>query len=107
MLTRIVECQVRAGRQKELAEKVNTEVLSILQRQPGFVDLIALQDNILEDRVLYLSFWNTQQEAELYQRDHYDRITSMLKPFLDSSPKVETFRVEDSTIHRLAPSRAA
>jgi heme-degrading monooxygenase HmoA len=107
MFTRLVECQPKTGKQREVAEKVRTEVMAILQRQPGFVDLIALRDTTDEERLIYLSFWKTQQEAEHYHRNNYDRITNMLKPLLESAPNVKMFQVNDSTVHRIAASKAA
>ncbi|MGC2182479.1 MAG: antibiotic biosynthesis monooxygenase family protein [Terriglobales bacterium] len=107
MFTRLVECQPKAGKREELVDKVRSEVLAILQKQPGFVDLIALRDNTDEQRLVYLTFWNTREDADNYHGNYYDRIVSMLKPLLSASPLVETFQVDDSTIHRIAASRAA
>ncbi len=107
MLTRIVECHAKTGKQDELANKVRTEVLTILKRQPGFVDLIALRDNADEQRLVFLSFWNSREEAENYDRNYFDRIDTMLRPLFASNPRVEILRVDDSTVHRIAASRAA
>jgi len=43
MFTRIVECHVKPERKQEFENKLRNEVLPILQKQPGFVDLIALE----------------------------------------------------------------
>ncbi len=42
MFTRIVECHLKPERKQEFENKLRNEVLPILQKQPGFVDLIAL-----------------------------------------------------------------
>ncbi len=42
MFTRIVECHVKPEKKDEFNNKLRSEVLPILQKQPGFVDLIAL-----------------------------------------------------------------
>jgi heme-degrading monooxygenase HmoA len=107
MFTRLVECQPKAGKRRELVDKMRSEVLAILQSQPGFVDLIALRDNTDEQRLVYLTFWNTREDADNFHRNYYDRVVSMLKPLLTASPLVETFQVDDSTIHRIVARRAA
>jgi heme-degrading monooxygenase HmoA len=56
MFTRIVECQAKVGMGDEAAKKVCLEVLPILQKQPGFIDLIALRDSNGQQRVICLSF---------------------------------------------------
>jgi len=107
MFTRIVECQTRPGKQEELTEKLRHEVLAILQRQPGFVDLITLHDDADEERVVCLSFWKTREDAENYHRNYYSQIVSTLKSLLTSTPELEIFQVDDSTVHRIAARKAA
>ena len=107
MFTRIVECQTKPGKQEELTEKLRNEVLAILQRQPGLVDLITLHDDADEERIVCLSFWKTHEDAEHYHRNYYSKIVSMLKSFLSATPEVETLQVDDSTVHRIAARRAA
>lgn len=107
MFTRIVECQAKKGKTEVVAMKVRNEVLPTLQKQPGFIDLVALRDNKDDERIICLSFWNSQESAEDYQREHYDTIVQMLRPELTTNPTLETLQVEISTFHRIAASRAA
>jgi heme-degrading monooxygenase HmoA len=107
MFTRIVECQAKKGKSEILAKKVRNEVLPSLQKQPGFVDLVALRDNRDDERIVCLSFWDSRESAEAYQREHYDTIVQMLRSELDTNPTIETLRVEISTAHRIAATRAA
>ncbi|MFY9644485.1 MAG: antibiotic biosynthesis monooxygenase [Terriglobales bacterium] len=107
MFTRIVECFAKVGMSEEASKKIRLEVLPILQKQPGFVDLVALRDGNDKQRIVCLSFWNTQENAEHYHREHYDQIVQTLRPVLDTNPSLETLRVEISTAHQIAASRAA
>ena len=107
MFTRIVECQAKRGKAEVLAKKVCSDVLPALQKQPGFIDLLALRDNMDDERIVCLSFWNSQESAEDYQREHYDTIVEMLRSELQTNPTLETLQVEISTAHRIASSRAA
>jgi heme-degrading monooxygenase HmoA len=107
MFTRIVECRAKTGRGEEAVKKVRLEVLPILQKQPGFVDLIVLRDGNDQKRVMCLSFWNTKESAEHYHREHYDSIVHALRSELDATPTLETLQVEASTAHQIASSRAA
>ena len=104
MFARIVECNVRPEKKDEFNQKLRNEVLPILQKQPGFVDLIGLTHDSNQEREVAISFWNTKQDAERYHREHYNRITEMIKPLLKSDPKVAcslSFCPECDRPHRL------
>ena len=107
MFTRIVECQAKTGMGEEAFKRVRLEVLPILQKQPGFVDLIALRDNNDQQRVVCLSFWNSRESADRYHREHYDAIVQTLGSVLDAKPTLETLQVDISTAHQIAAGRAA
>ncbi len=107
MFTRIVECHVKPERKEEFENKLRNEVLPILQKQPGFVDLIALEPEEGGERQLSISFWNSKQDAERYQREQYSSIVESIKPLLKRDPQVQTFNVAHSTPHRIGAKKAA
>jgi hypothetical protein len=57
-------------------------------------------------RVLAISLWNTQDDAERYQREEYGKISSLLKPAINGEPRVNTFNVDLSTPHKIAAKAA-
>lgn len=107
MFTRIVECQVKPDKRDELKDRLRSEVLPLLQKQPGFVDLIGLVSENDSDKIVSISFWNSKQDAERHHRENYNRIVDTLKPYLNGQPRIETFNVDTSTSHRIAAGRAA
>jgi len=52
MFTRIVECQVIPDKRDELRDRLRSEVLPVLQKQPGFVDLIGLVSENDPDKIV-------------------------------------------------------
>ena len=106
MFTRIVECNVKPEKKNEFENKLRNEVLPILRKQPGFVDLIALQSEDEDERMVSISFWNSKQDAERYHREQYSRITDMLKPLVKRDPQVTHYNVAHSTPHRIAVKAA-
>ena len=107
MFTRIVECHVKPGKKQEATTKMNNEILPILQKQPGFVDMIGLTHEHDPERLVALSFWKSKEDAERYHREHFNRVSELLKTYLTDTPKVETYNVETSTTHRIAAGKAA
>ncbi len=107
MFTRIVECTVKPDKKDEIQQRLRNEVLPLLQKQPGFVDEITLASEHEPERMVAISFWKTREDAERYHRETFPKVQDILKASLKSSPKVETYNVEDSTAHRIAAGRAA
>ena len=107
MFTRFVECHVKPGKKDDFNNKLRNDVLAILQKQPGFVDLIGLVSESDPDRVVSVSFWNSKQDAERYHREQFSRIAEMLKPVLKREPTVDTFNVDTWTTRRIAAGKAA
>lgn len=107
MFTRIVEFTAKQGKTKEVAESIQEKVLPILKKQRGFVDEVVLVSTAETNRILGMSFWNTPEDAELYRRDQYPKVEELLRPLVETAPKVNTFDVDTSTAHKIALGRAA
>jgi heme-degrading monooxygenase HmoA len=107
MFTRVVEMTSKSGKSQELADTINEKAVPILKKQRGFVDEIVLVSHGQPDRVLALSFWNTGEDAEQYQREQYQKIHDMLRHLFEAEPEIRTFDVHTSTTHRIAAGKAA
>jgi quinol monooxygenase YgiN len=107
MFTRIVECQAKPEKREEFNNTLRGEILPILQKQPGFVDLVSLISEKDPERFLSVSFWKNKEDAERYHRENYSRIVEKLKPLLKKEPTIDTFSVDTSTSHRIAAGKAA
>ena len=107
MFTRLVELTSKAGKARELSNTINESAVPILKKQKGFVDEIVLVSDEDGDRVLALSFWNTSEDAERYQREQYNTVRETIQPLLEAEPVIRTFDVHTSTGHKIAAGKAA
>ena len=107
MFTRIVEINAQPGKAREASKTINDKVTPLLKNQPGFVDLIVLASTTQPDRILGMSFWKSQDDAERYNREQYPKVNEILRPLLAASPTVQTFNVDISTTHKIALGKAA
>ena len=107
MFTRVVEVSTKPGKSHELANTINEKVLPILRQQAGFIDETVLTSETEPNRVMALSFWKTKEDAELYQREQFAKVTDILSHHLESAPVVRTSNVHTSTPHRIAAGKAA
>ncbi len=107
MFTRVVTVHPKTGKSKDLSNTVNEKVLPILRKQPGFVDEITLVSSTQPEHMLALSFWDSEADADRYNREQYNTVTQIITPFLETPPKIETFNVDTSTMHKIARGKAA
>ena len=107
MFTRIVECYVKREKADEFRDRIKNRVLPVLQSQPGFVDLLALSSEDEPERMVAISLWNSQADAERYQRDQFEQILNSIRPLLIDQPSIEFYNVDVSTVHRIAVGKAA
>jgi heme-degrading monooxygenase HmoA len=107
MFTRIVEIHTKTGKAKEFSTTLKEKVLPILKKQSGFVDEITLISNTEPERILALSFWDSEKDAERYNKDQFPKVNEILNSVLESAPKVETFTVDTSTTHKITKGKAA
>jgi quinol monooxygenase YgiN len=106
MFTRIVECYVKREKRQEFSDKIQNQVLPILQSQSGFVDMLNLSSEEEPERMVAISLWQSRADAERYQRDHFSEILETLHPLLRDEPSVELYNVETSTAHRVTAKAA-
>jgi heme-degrading monooxygenase HmoA len=107
MFTRVVEVQAKPGRAMELCTTIAEKALPILRNQPGFVDELVLLSNTQSGRILAISVWRTQEDAERYTREQYPTINALIQNQIVSAPKVQTFTVDLFATHRIAAGKAA
>jgi len=107
MFTRVVHIHTKTGKARELSTTLNEKVLPILKKQSGFVDEITLVSSTDPDQMLALSFWESEQNAQRYQQEQFPKINEIVKPFLQTDPRIETFHVDTSTTHKISKGKAA
>ena len=101
MFTRHLTMKLQANVVPEFNRIIENEILPLLRKQPGFRDEITF---VAPERseVLAISFWETKQNCENYTRDGYPEILKIVSKVVEGTPKVETFELSISTLHKLA-----
>jgi len=107
MFTRIVEITTKPGKARELSRTINDKVLAILKTQSGFVDEMILISDQKPDRVLAVSFWKNKEDAEKYNRESFPKVNDLIRQHIEGIPRVETFDLDQSTMHNITAGRAA
>jgi heme-degrading monooxygenase HmoA len=107
MFTRVVELTSKSGKARDLCNSIDDKVLPILKKQTGFVDETVIVSDTEPNRVLALSFWNTREDAQRYEREQFDAVQKTVQHLLETAPIVRTFDVHTSTSHKISSQKAA
>jgi heme-degrading monooxygenase HmoA len=107
MFARTLELTIKVEKKPELIKKTKNEILPILHKQVGFVEILALENEVEMNKCIVLSFWHTRVDAERYERDTFPKIKQLLEPFVVAPPIVKTFNVEETVSEKFTQTMAA
>jgi hypothetical protein len=101
MFARKVAARLKPNSLTEFAKLIEHEILPWLRKQEGFLDLITLSAPDGTE-VATISFWDHQQNAQVYNSSGYPDALQLLEALLDAPPYVKTFDVLHSTFQGAA-----
>ena len=101
MFTRNVTMKLKVNTAPEFNRLIENDILPLLRKQPGFRDEITF---IAPERLeaIAISFWDTKENLETYNRAAYPELLKIVAKVVEGTPKVETFELSNSTLHKLA-----
>jgi hypothetical protein len=101
MYARHVTLQLKPNFAKEFPVTFEKEILPLLKKQKGFLDEILL---VAPDKneLVAISLWDTKEYAEIYNRELYPKIETLVEKFIVGTPIVKKFEAEYSTFHKIA-----
>jgi len=95
MFARILQFEMKLERKVEFTKVFKNEILPILKKQAGFLEVLPLFPEMLDDRkMVNISFWATKLDAERYEKAWYPKIYDILKPYLTSPVTVKYYTVD-------------
>jgi hypothetical protein len=108
MFARILEFGFKPEKKTELIKVIRNEVLPILKKQVGFLEMLPFfPERIEETNALNISFWTNKAEADRYQKEWYPKVYEILKPFLTTPVNVKFFTLETTLCEHFVESLAA
>ena len=107
MFARTLELHVKFEKKPEFLKKVHDEILPIIKKQVGFVDIIALDSEMEPTKPFFVTLWHEKKDAERYERDTFPKVKQIIDPFLTAMPVVKFYTVETTISHKLLEMVAA
>jgi quinol monooxygenase YgiN len=102
MFARILEFTPKFEKKEELINAVRLEVLPILKKQPGFLELVPFVPETKNERVLAITLWTEKREAEKYVKgEAFAKVEKILKPYLTTQIEVRMYNVETTVCEHL------
>jgi hypothetical protein len=101
MFTRNLTMKLKLNTAPEFTRLIENDVLPLLRKQPGFRDQITFVAPERSEAVA-ISFWDTKENCETYNRTGYPEILKIVAKVVEGTPRVETFELSNSTLHKLA-----
>ena len=90
---RDVHFQIKSGKETELNNLFEKEVLPMLRKQNGFQEEVTL---VNPKGAHFISLWDNRKNAETYETATYPQVLAKLTPLIDGTPKVETYESASS-----------
>lgn len=108
MFARILDCEVKLEKKEELVKIIKNEVLPILKKQTGFLEILPFfPEKMKEEKVITISLWTTKADAERYEREFYPKVLNIVKPFLTTPVNVSYHKLETTLCEHFVEALAA
>jgi hypothetical protein len=107
MFARIVEFSPRMDVKEEFLKKVRNEVLPILKKQHGFLEILPLFPEDKTEKVVAITLWAEKPDAERYEREVYPKVEEILKPYLVTPVVYKHYMVETTLCEHFVEALAA
>jgi hypothetical protein len=107
MFARIVEFVPKYEKKEELLTILKDEVLPILKKQIGFLEILPLFPEFKNEKVITVTLWMEKKDAERYAKEVFPRIEQILQPYLNTPITWKLHQVETKLCEHFVNALAA
>jgi len=108
MFARVLDFELKPEKKDDFIRTLKNQVMPILKKHAGFLEILPLfPENVKEEKVCVLSLWNTKSDAERYDRDSYNKVYDIVKPFLVTPVSVNFYTLETTLCEHFVESLTA
>ena len=106
MYARKVSLNLKPNSTAEFTQKLEKEIIPMLQKQKGFKDEISFVGPS-KTEAFGISLWDNKENAEAYNVGNYAKVTKILANLVEGTPRVDTYEVSNSTFHKIHAAAVA
>lgn len=107
MFARILEFVPKLEKKEEFIRVVKNEILPILTRQHGFLEMLPFFPEVKNEKVITISLWTEKKDAERYEREWFPKVQDILKPYLTTPITFKYYMVETTLCEHFEKALAA
>jgi len=107
MFARIVEFIPKFEKKDEFVKTVKNEILPLLKKQPGFLEILPLYPENRNEKVFNITLWMEKKDAERYERDTFPKVEKLLQPYLTTPMTWRLYAVETTLCEHFVNALAA
>ena len=108
MFARILEFTLKTDKTKdEFLKTVRNEVMPILKKQTGFMEILPFINEVKPERIVVLSLWQKKNDVERYEKESWLRVQEILKPWLATPVVTNYFKLETTLCEHFIEALAA
>lgn len=107
MFARIVEFVPKLEKKEEFVRVIKNEVLPILNKQHGFLEMLPFFPEIKNEKAITISLWTEKKDAERYEREWFPKVEEILKPYLTTPITFKYYMVETTLCEHFVNALAA
>ena len=107
MFARIVEFLPKLEKKEEFIKVVRNEVLPILKKQNGFLEMLPFFPEIKNEKVITITLWMEKKDIERYEREVFLKVEEILKPYLLTPLTYKHYEVETTLCEHFVQALAA
>ncbi len=107
MFARILEFIPRLEKKEEFINFVKREVLPILKKQPGFLEILPFVPEVKDEKAITVSIWTEKAHLERYEREVFPKVEELLKPYLKTPIIFRNYTLETTLCEHFVQTLAA
>jgi heme-degrading monooxygenase HmoA len=107
MFARVVEFIPKFEKKDEFVKTVKNEILPLLKKQPGFLEILPLYPENRNEKVYNITLWMERKDAERYEQETFPKIEKILRPYLITPMTSKLYMVETTLCEHFVNALAA
>lgn len=84
MFARILEFAPKMEKKEEFVKVIKKEVLPILNKQAGFLEILPFFPEVTTEKVRVVSLWTEKKDFERYEKEWYPKVDAIVKPYINT-----------------------
>jgi len=97
MFARMLEFVPKFEKRDEFIKVIKNEVLPILKKQTGFLDILPFFPEVKTEKARFVSLWTEKKHFERYEKEWFPKVEEIIKPYL-TTPVTYAFYTLETTL---------